>query len=290
MRKYVPAIIGGVLLVLFVGFVVLKGPAPDSEKTESANAGKETVKSVGKLEMILVPAGSFVMGSDKDNADEGPAHEVTLSAFYMDKYEVTQEAYQQLIGNNPAKHKGAGQPVDRITWNAAAEFCNARSRKDGLMPCYNKDTWECNYAADGYRLPTEAEWEYACRAGSTTTYYFGNNKAEVTDYAWNRSNSGSTTHPVGSRKPNAWGFCDMYGNVAEWVGDYYGEDYYKKSPAKNPRGPESGWRMMRGGSWTDSAESCRSGYRNYNDDPDQTVVCAFYDMYGFRCVRSAKKK
>ncbi len=290
MSKYAPAIIGGVFLVLLLVFIGLKGVREGSTPDKPMN-GKQpgAGKSLGGIEMILLPGGSFTMGSDKDNADEGPAHKVELSSFYMDKYEVTQEAYEKLTGGNPAKHKGTGKPVDRITWNAAAKFCNLRSRRDGLTPCYNEETWKCDYSADGYRLPTEAEWEYACRAGTTTTYYFGGDKAEVTAYAWNQTNSGGTTHPVGSRKPNAWGFCDMYGNVAEWVEDFYSDDYYGKSPAKDPRGPESGWRMMRGGSWTDSAESCRSSYRNYNDDPDQTVVCAFYDMYGFRCVRNAKK-
>jgi len=243
--------------------------------------------------MVLIRGGSFTMGSDEGGGDEQPTHQVTVDSFYMDKYEVTQEAYERVMGQNPSKRKGNDLPVERVRWDDAAKFCNKRSALDGLDPCYSSDedeeVWECSFEASGYRLPTEAEWEYACRAGTSTAYYFGGSEQALTKHGWYSGNSRERTHPVGRKSPNPWGLYDMHGNVWEWVNDFYDRSYYGQSPARNPAGPKEGWRLMRGGSFQDSADSCRSSYRKYNEDEEQAVVCAAYEHLGFRCVRAAKK-
>ena len=211
--------------------------------------------AVSAAEMVPLPGGTFTMGNANGNADEKP-HAVTVSPFLIDRCEVTQGEYAALTGANPAKFKGDQLPVECIRWHDAARFCNARSQKEGLKPCYDEKTWECDFTADGYRLPTEAEWEYACRAGSAEVLPKGDLKL----YAWMRSNSAEKTHPVGALKPNAWGICDMYGNVAEWCNDWYGP--YPAEDVTDPVGPASGkLRVRRGGSWQDEAEVCRSAYR-----------------------------
>jgi len=243
--------------------------------------------------MVLIRGGSFTMGSDEGGGDEQPTHEVTVGSFYMDKYEVTQEAYERLVGKNPSKRKGKDLPVERVRWDDSAKFCNKRSALEGLDPCYSSDedeeVWECSFEASGYRLPTEAEWEYACRAGTSTAYYFGGSEQALTKHGWYSGNSRERTHPVGRKSANPWGLYDMHGNVWEWVNDFYDRSYYGQSPARNPVGPKEGWRLMRGGSFQDSADSCRSSYRKYNEDEEQAVVCAAYEHLGFRCVRAAKK-
>jgi formylglycine-generating enzyme required for sulfatase activity len=233
--------------------------------------------------MIQLPGGWFTMG-DENEVDAQP-HEVYVSAFYVDKYLVTQEQYQKLMGGNPSRWKASINPVEQVRWSDAARYCNACSRVEGLQPCYDLKTWECNFDADGYRLPTEAEWEYACRAGTKTAYFFGNNPLKLADYAWFQENSGGQPRPVGKKLPNPWGLYDMCGNVWQWCNDFYGVDYYQEAPNENPRGPKTGDnKVVRGGAWKFSAQSCRSGYR-YNEDPGYADVCFGYDIYGFRCVR-----
>ena len=231
-------------------------------------------------EMVSLPGGSFTMGSANGGPDEKP-RTVTISPVLIDRCEVTQAEYAALTGTNPAKFKGDTRPVECLRWHDAARFCNARSRKEGLKPCYDEETWECDFSADGYRLPTEAEWEYACRAGSAENLP----KGDLKQYAWMRSNSAEKTHPVGSLKPNAWGLFDIYGNVAEWCNDWYAPD---PAGGNDPRGPEKGEKkVIRGGSWKDRPKKISASRRD-KDDPATADICQGYDNYGFRCVRRAK--
>ena len=190
-------------------------------------------------EMVLIPAGTFTMGDGAGRPDETP-HTVSVSSFYLDKYPVTQELYEKVMGVNPSKQKDKKNPVERTQWTDAVRFCNKCSELEGLTPCYDLDTWECNFDANGYRLPTEAEWEYACRAGSTGKYCFGDDEAELPQYAWLKPHSQGKPQPVGQKQPNRWGLYDMHGNVWQWCNDWYGETYYAESPEENPRGPASG--------------------------------------------------
>ncbi len=188
--------------------------------------------------MVLIPAGRFKMGSASGKEDESPLREIEIDAFLMDRYEMTQANYAKLVPINGSHFKGPDRPVEMISWGDAALYCNKRSREEGLDPCYDEDTGACNFAANGYRLPTEAEWEYACRAGTTTDYSFGPDNRQLSQYAWFADNADKQTHPVGQKKPNAWGLYDMYGNVAEWCNDVYEKGYSKDGRTSNPRGPQ----------------------------------------------------
>jgi formylglycine-generating enzyme required for sulfatase activity len=196
-----------------------------------------------------------------------PAHEVTISKpYYLGKFEVTQDQYQQVTGTNPSHFKGRDLPVEGVSWDDAQEFCKKVSEKTGLV----------------VRLPTEAEWEHACRAGTRTSYNTGGSEADLDRAAWYGNNSNGTTHPVGQKVPNAWGTYDMHGNVWEWVQDFY--EPYKAEATTDPIGPsEWQYRVLRGGSWYNHPGSCRSADRDaYNPDsrnPD----------FGFRVVGSLPK-
>ena len=223
---------------------------------------------------------------DKDAVD-APPHEAVVSSFFIDKHLVTQVQFQKVMGANPSRWKGDNNPVEQLRWSDAVRFCNKRSELEGLQPCYDVKTLECNFEANGYRLPTEAEWEYACRAGTTTAYFFGDGPAKLGDYAWFDKNSSGHPRPVGQKQPNPWGLYDMAGNVWEWCNDFYKVDYYQEAPRENPKGPNEGQnKVLRGGAWRFSADNCRSGYR-YNESPGYSDVCFGYDIYGFRCVRKA---
>jgi len=205
-----------------------------------------------KLELVLVPGGRFRMGSpakEKDREGNEAQHWVVITRpFYVGKYEVTQEVWEKVMGANPSMFKAAKNPVEMVTWEDCQEFLK---KLNGL----GKEQGQ-------FRLPTEAEWEWACRAGTRTRFCFGDADGVLADYAWFDANSGGTTHPVGTKKPNAWGLFDMHGNVWEWCGDWYGEDYYAKSPRYDPTGPATGSeRALRGGAWIIFPAYCRSSDR-----------------------------
>jgi formylglycine-generating enzyme required for sulfatase activity len=203
---------------------------------------------------VSIEPGFFMMGSPNNRGDDEEQHKVTLtSGFWMGTYEVTQKQYEELMGQNPSCFKGAQRPVDRVSWDDVKAFLrvlNERERKEGRLPL----NWT-------YSLPSEAQWEYACRAGSTTTYCFDNGFGQIDDFAWYNGNSENKTHPVGEKRPNAWGLYDMHGNVWEWCEDWYAS--YAKSPSKNPTGPASASsRVLRGGGWNFFARGCRSANRD----------------------------
>ncbi|GHT96275.1 hypothetical protein FACS1894116_13120 [Betaproteobacteria bacterium] len=236
----------------------------------SAQTDKTFTNSIG-TEFILIPAGSFTMGADKnfENASdaETPPHRVSISqAFYLGKYPVTQGEWVAVMGSNPSKFKGRSNPVEQVSWDDVQTFIQRLNAKEGTRK---------------YRLPTEAEWEYAARAGTKSTYSFGDDAGQLGAYAWYDGNSGSQTHPVGQKKPNPWGLYDMHGNVLEWVNDWYNESYYSRSASNDPAGPSSGqYRVLRGGNWFYSAGGLRSAHRS-DLTPDSRG-----DGSGFRLARS----
>jgi len=216
--------------------------------------------SIG-TKLVLIPAGEFMMGSpDRARDDEPeyfarenqkPQHRVRITRpFCLGMYEVTQAEWKEVIGESPSQFKGSRRPVEMVTWEQVVEFCRRLSAREGKT----------------YRLPTEAEWEYACRAGSTTQWCFGDSKADLRKYAWYSDNSAKTTHPVGTKKPNAWGLYDMHGNVEEWCADWMGESYYKKSRLDDPTGPSQAsigdYRVCRGGHYADRPPWFGSAFRN----------------------------
>jgi formylglycine-generating enzyme required for sulfatase activity len=238
------------------------------------------------IEMVMIPAGQFCMGSDGSAPEQGPAHNVEVDAFLIDRFEVTQAIYARLDPINGSHFKGPELPTEMISWGKAALYCNLRSAAEGLQPCYD-DAGACDFEASGYRLPTEAEWEYACRAGSDATLSSGTAPRDLEQYAWFADNANQKTHAVGRKKPNAWGLFDMHGNVAEWCNDFYDAEYYMKSPTKNPRGPAEGdTNVLRGGHWGASALSCSSAFR-VGEEPGFSDACFARDAIGFRCVRRA---
>ena len=247
-------------------------PSPAQPVTSSAD--QKTITNSISMEFVLIPAGEFDMGSPSGevgrDGDEGPVHSVTISnAYYMGKYEVTQKQWREVMGTNPSNWKGDNLPVDKVSWNGAKDFIKKLNEKEG---------------GDKYRLPSEAEWEYAARAGTTTRYSFGDDAGKLGDYAWYGDNSGSKTHPIGQKKPNPWGLYDMHGNVWEWVQDKW--DFYDYAPDDGSAGENGyGGRVLRGGSWKSYAWSCRSANRDagyFTGGPDTRN-----DGLGFRLLRSS---
>ncbi|HEX3044189.1 MAG TPA: formylglycine-generating enzyme family protein [Bacillota bacterium] len=223
-----------------------------------------------RMRFVLIHPGSFTMGSDPNlgDSDETPPHQVTLThPFYLGQTEVTQAQWRQIMGSNPSTFKDPKLPVDSVSWNECQRFLKKLNEKTGRK----------------FALPTEAQWEYACRAGTTTRWYFGDDEALAGDYAWCVVNSDGKTHPVGKKKPNPWGLYDMSGNLWEWCADWYADHYASTElgagvsagsgagvstgtgagPAIDPKGPATGTsRVLRGGSWGDSPGGLRTAYRN----------------------------
>ena len=232
--------------------------------------------------MIYVEGGSFMMGSNDKPGIESPIHKVTLSSFIIGRYQVTQKEWKDTMGSNPSYWKGDDLPVEKVSWYDAVEYCNKRSRAEGLTPCYSGkgDNIICDWTANGYRLPTEAEWEYAARGGQNSKGYKYSGSDNINTVAWYDGNSGSKTHAVGTKAANELGIYDMSGNVWEWCWDWYDSSYYNGSPASNPKGPTSGsYRVCRGGSWYSVANFCTVSYR-YSYD----ATGSSYNL-GFRIFR-----
>ena len=210
-----------------------------------------TVKGVN-FEMVAVEGGTFTMGATEEQGsdvydDEKPTHQVTLSSYYIGKTEVTQELWQAVMGSNPSNFSGTNLPVERVSWNDCHTFVTKLNALTGK----------------NFRLPTEAEWEYAARGGNKRKGYKYSGSNTIDDVAWYDSNSSSKTHPVATKAPNELGIYDMSGNVYEWCSDWYGS--YSSSAQTNPTGPTSGsLRVGRGGSWHTDARYCRVSYRNYH--------------------------
>jgi len=267
-------------------------PSRAETPAKAGGAAPRDVVTRSGVPMVSLPGGEFVMGSDHGDPDEAPAHRVKVSPFLMDKFEVTHDLFTKAQLPNPSHwQENPKLPVERVRWRDAKRYCNERSLLEGLKPCYNEKTvdWDCDDSANGYRLPTEAEWEYACRAGTDTPYDFGA-ADKLRQYGWFADNSGQKTHPVGQKKPNAFGLYDLYGNVSEWCEDVYSPDYYRQSPAMDPHGPPNPGkdvkRVIRGGSWKSSADQCRASIRQGERTGD-TDACFSTDYCGFRCVRRA---
>ncbi len=294
-------VLGIIVMMMMVKMLVIGYENP-SAPIESPNVGT----------LMPIPSGTFTMGSPKTEMNRYPdetQHIVTLSGFFMSKYEITQEQYKEVMRSNQSYFRGnsylpaAGEnqdnrPVESVSWYDAIVFCNTLSIKEGLTPAYSIDgntnpkDWEkvpgykepawdvvCNWDANGYRLPTEAEWEYACRAGTTTAYNTGDTFSDNT--AWYVGNSDSKTHEVGKKPANAYGLYDMHGNVWEWCWDWYGYGDYPSAVEENPRGAASSMfgRILRGGSWGSGVHDLRSATRRYSG-PN-----SWFNFLGFRVLR-----
>ena len=244
-----------------------------------AQSPKTITNSIG-MKLVLIPKGKFTMGSPESEEarfDDETQHEVTISKdYYLGVHEVTQAQYEKVMGTKPSYFQGdetkgssSNHPVEQVSWEEAVEFCKKLS-----------DLPEEKAAGRVYRLPTEAQWEYACRAGSKSAYISGESSKSLGDYAWFGGNSNGQTHPVGEKKANAWGLYDMHGNVWEWCSDWYGD--YPKGAVSDPVGIRGGsYRVIRGGGWNDVAAYCRSAYRHW-------YVPSFRRSYiGFRLALSS---
>ncbi|MFN7569582.1 MAG: SUMF1/EgtB/PvdO family nonheme iron enzyme, partial [Microcystis sp.] len=229
-------------------------PPPSPSPRPLAPPFTENLPNGVTLEMVGLPAGQFLMGSPDSDPDardnEKPQHQVKVNSFAIGKYPVTQAQYQAVMGTNPSHFQNNPQnPVENVSWNDAQAFCQKLSQITGKT----------------YRLPTEAEWEYACRAGTTTRFYFGDDANQLGDYAWYKGNSQKTTHPVGQKRPNGWGLYDMSGNVWEWCEDNWHNNYIgapKDGSAWLTN--DNDYQIVRGGSWYDNPDGCRSAFRSLN--------------------------
>jgi formylglycine-generating enzyme required for sulfatase activity len=218
------------------------------------------------MEFIIIKPGCFNMGSNDGQDEEKPIHRVCISKpFYLGKTEVTKSQWEAVTDSNHDLFKGDNRPIEQISWTSVQSFIQQLNGKVNGNP---------------YRLPTEAEWEYAARAGSSSIYYFGDVVDPLRQHAWFQNNSDGKTHPVAQKLSNQWGLYDMYGNVWEWVQDWHDKDYYTNSPTNDPQGQSSGSnRVIRGGSWSNDSVRCNSAYRSYYQPNGSSTII------GFRLVR-----
>jgi formylglycine-generating enzyme len=289
-----------IIVTLLESEIYLFGAQPVFQKKKNLVKGEKTIirEITGKDEMpmVLVPAGAFLMGlpESKDKgegeADEYPQHKVYLSAYYIDKYEVTNDQYAKFLNayakdtdenGNIMIQEDHRSGVKKASGTWVPTTSGYENYPVVMVTWYGANQYAKFY---GKHLPTEAEWEKACRAGSKTKYCFGDNELRLSNFAWNINNSGGfagESHPVGQKKPNQWGIYDMYGNVWEWCNDWYESSYYENSPYKNPKGPEyASERVNRGCSFFNNPYNSWSALRSKNSPS------GMYNNVGFRCVRS----
>ena len=245
---------------------------------ENETPGATCAEPTTGMEFVFVPGGCFQMGSNNGDSDEKPAHKVCLEGFWMGKYEVTQAQWENIMGENPSSFKGANRPVERVSWNDAQAFLKKLNANPSHSPLNQGGQ------RGVFRLPSEAEWEYTARAGTQTAYAFGDDPARLGDYAWFDDNSGNKTHPVGQKKPNAFGLYDMHGNVWEWVADTW-HNNYGGAPTDGSvwDSGDSDWRVLRGGSWYNNAKDLRCAVRDWYDGQYLRLV-----NRGFRLVCSRR--
>jgi formylglycine-generating enzyme required for sulfatase activity len=274
---------------------VIPGAEP---KVVSASPVKRLTNSVGMI-LVEIGPGEFLMGTNKDQVnqlmrqfpdseqgwfdDEVPQHLVTISrTFFLGIHPVAQGQYQAVMGSNPGHFKGPEElPVESVSWFDAIKFCNKLSKRERRKPYYQINGDKVGIVAGGgYRLPTEAEWEYACRASTLSLFPFDGEASRLGEYAWYKSNADRATHPVGQKRPNSWGLYDMLGNVWEWCADGYESKYYASSPAADPPGSTAiSHRVIRGGSWVNNPRDCRSTCRS------KGVPESRYSFQGLRVAR-----
>ena len=305
MNKKVVALLATIIIVVVIAGIIF---AISNRKNNIANnfLNDETVNNnikIGEDGLVLINGGTFEMGSPETEMQreiDETQHEVTVSDFYIGRYEVTQSEYEEVMGENPSNFKGENLPVENVTWYNAIEYCNRLSEQEGLTPVYTIDGESVSWdrGANGYRLPTEAEWEYAARAGTTTPFntensisakesnYYGYYPYGIEENYFSQENLETepgeyrqTTVEVDSFSPNNWGLYNIHGNVAEWCFDYYGE--YDLENTNNPSGPTTGTlKVNRGGGWNDYAKHLRSAYRA-STTPEQGM-----SNIGFRVTRN----
>jgi formylglycine-generating enzyme required for sulfatase activity len=270
------------------------------EPEAPAEQVSESLTNAIGMTLVPIPAGEFLMGSsdmDPDaEVDERPYQRVQISRrFYLGAHEVTQAQYREMMEQEPSWFSASGggraevtgqdtdqHPVEQVSWYEAVAFCNLLSEREGMRPYYRMTgAVVAILGGDGYRLPTEAEWEFACRAGSSKRYLFGDEIGQLDQYAWYADNSGNQTHPVGLKRPNRFGLYDMHGNVWEWCWDWYDSRYYSELHVQDPSGPYRGTgRVVRGGSWSEDPRGVRSAKRS-RLAPDRR-----FDHLGFRVARA----
>jgi formylglycine-generating enzyme required for sulfatase activity/tRNA A-37 threonylcarbamoyl transferase component Bud32 len=303
------AVTAGLAACLLVALALAVAPLQDKKSDQPRREGDSRITAVAPvsskpptIEMFAMPPGEFWMGASESDKnafdDEKPRHKVKITQpFHLAKTKVTQAQYEEVMGANPSafsargrfKDKVKGQdtsqhPVESISWLDAVRFCNRLSERHGLEPYYQIEGKTVTiHGGTGYRLPTEAEWEYACRADTDTLWSFGEKADDLGSHAWYADNSGDTTHPVAEKKANPWGLFDVHGNVPEWCWDRYDAEYYRRSPTSDPPGSGKGdVRVHRGGAWNSQAAQTRSSTRE-----SRGMAYSVLDLVGLRVARNA---